>query len=60
MSDEIKKEQSAELVEPAPAQAAGELSESALEQVAGGSKAAPILATACVTGKHIAKVTIAF
>jgi len=56
MNDEIEKEQSAELVEPA--QAAGELSESALEEVAGGSKAAPILATACATGKHIAKVSI--
>lgn len=59
MSDEIKKEQSAELAEPAPAEASGELSEKDLEQV-GGGEATSTLAQLCATGEHIKKATIVF
>ena len=55
MSDEIKNTENEATTE----QSATELSESALEQVAGGATATPTtLFQSCVNGKHIDKATI--
>lgn len=55
MSDEIK---NTENERPKVAESAGALPESELEQVTGGTTAAPKLFEALSTGKHIKKVTI--